>query len=382
MSPANLLLRATPFAAVFILLLLTACAGQQEPAPEQDAQQAQLDALSQQLDRIERRLSEAESREKTRQEAAVAAQSANAPGQPRNTAGNKTPTPTTRATAPPTKAAATPTPYPTRATAPTPRPDSPSICGRSPLVQQEILEQLQIPSCQVINNQELYRILELELGHPEHPLKPGDMDGLVNLTELDIRTNYLPAGIFKDLANLQHLNIELDVQGTIEPGAFTGLSGLETLSLRYSNPSSVAGNEIDFRPIPAFDAMPNLEGMNLEIPDLAPAFNSDQFSNLPDLKWLVIGAECCRESVYQLAPGLFGNNHQLMSIELSGFRKLEGPTDLFQRLERLENLEISHSGGDDMDPEFALHPRSPLMKAIINQNTQPYGFTVILPDSG
>ena len=253
------------------------------------------------------------------------------------------------------------------------------------MVQQEILEQLRIPSCQVINDQELYRILRLELGHPEHALKPGDLDGLVNLTELGIRTNYLPAGIFKDLGNLQELDIEIDVQGRIGEGAFAGLTSLETLRLDYSNQSGVAEDKIIFRAIPVFDPMPKLEEMNLEIPGPVPAFKSDQFSNLPDLKELAIDVGGYRDyasAIYPLAPGLFANNQKLMVIRLHRFGKLEGPTDLFQHLEHLEGLEIRHPGGEDMNPEFTLHPQSPLMKEIINQNTRPSGFTVVLPDSG
>ena len=268
---------------------------------------------------------------------------------------------------------------------PTPGPDTPDICGRSPLVQQEILEQLRIPSCQVINDQELYRILGLELGHPEHALRPGDLDGLVNLTELSVRTNHLPTGIFRNLGNLQELDIEMDVQGSIDQGAFAGLTNLETLRLDYSNQSGVAGDEIIFRAIPAFDPMPKLEKMRLEIPGPVPAFKSEQFSNLQELKELVIQITGYRDytsEIYQLAPGLFANNQKLMVIRLRRFGKLEGPTELFQHLERLEELEIGHSGGGDMNPEFALHPQSPLMKNIINRDSSPYGFTVVLPDPG
>ena len=57
------------------------------------------------------------------------------------------------------------------------------ICYRTPAVQEWIISQLQIPSCAVISNAELYRITE-PMGFTG--LKPGDLDGLVNVESLTI----------------------------------------------------------------------------------------------------------------------------------------------------------------------------------------------------
>lgn len=89
----------------------------------------------------------------------------------------------------------TPTPQPTARPTSTPTPQAqsipatpagPGICGRTPEVQQAIIDRLQIPSCQLITTAELYRIRDLgEIRVPE--LRAGDFYGLVNLYELKIR---------------------------------------------------------------------------------------------------------------------------------------------------------------------------------------------------
>ena len=102
------------------------------------------------------------------------------------------PAPTLRPLAPaqPPTAAPTPTPVPTA----TPLPESVGICYRTPEVQDWIIQQLQIPSCRVITEPELYRITEPLGSHyrarngSNAPiiLKPGDLAGLANVSSLTI----------------------------------------------------------------------------------------------------------------------------------------------------------------------------------------------------
>ena len=83
------------------------------------------------------------------------------------------------------------TPAPTSPSVPTPTavviptPTRPGICGRTPEVQQAIIEKLRIASCRLITEHELYRIRGLpEIRAPE--LRAGDFTGLVNLNSLSV----------------------------------------------------------------------------------------------------------------------------------------------------------------------------------------------------
>ena len=96
--------------------------------------------------------------------------------------GGEEPAPTLRPLAPaqPPTTAPTPTPVPTA----TPLPESVGICYRTPEVQEWIIQQLQIPSCRVITEPELYRITDQLYVNAQ--LKPGDLAGLVNVPAFDI----------------------------------------------------------------------------------------------------------------------------------------------------------------------------------------------------
>ena len=103
-----------------------------------------------------------------------------------------------------TPATPQPTVPPTRVVIPTP--SGPGICGRSPEVQQVILDTLRTSSCRLISNEELYRITSLSKTQFD-TLRPGDLAGLVNLEGLSITGNEpLPAGAFAG-ASIEKLNI-------------------------------------------------------------------------------------------------------------------------------------------------------------------------------
>ena len=141
----------------------------------------------------------------------------------------------TRSTNPTTASLVVSTPTPGVAPAPTspsvptptavviPTPTRPGICGRTPEVQQAIIETLRIASCRLITEHELYRIRDLpEIRAPE--LRSGDFTGLVSLNSLSVqlrlleRTNpaVIPAGTFKG-SSIGTLVLDVDA---IEPGAF------------------------------------------------------------------------------------------------------------------------------------------------------------------
>ena len=79
---------------------------------------------------------------------------------------------------------------------------TPGICGRTPIVQEVILQTLRASSCRFVTNEELYRITEFRNLSGDYEgwgqFKAGDLDGLVNLKEMGIAGNFtLPAGTFK-----------------------------------------------------------------------------------------------------------------------------------------------------------------------------------------
>ena len=86
----------------------------------------------------------------------------------------------------PPNMAAMPTPAPTVAPTPTPAPTRPAfdtgICYRTPEMQRWIIQKLQIPSCRLITEPELYRIEEGLNGI----FKPGDLSGLANVPSVGI----------------------------------------------------------------------------------------------------------------------------------------------------------------------------------------------------
>ena len=128
------------------------------------------------------------------------------------------------------------TPGPTSPSVPTPTavviptPTRPGICGRTPEVQQAIIETLRIASCRLITEHELYRIRDLpDIRAPE--LRAGDFTGLVNLNSLSVqlrpleKTNpaVIPAGTFTG-SRIGQLALSSsgnsDTHVTVEDGAF------------------------------------------------------------------------------------------------------------------------------------------------------------------
>ena len=95
-------------------------------------------------------------------------------------------------------ATATPTPEPPPTATVTPAPTATTapesgICYRSPEIQQWIIRQLQIQSCRLITDPELYRITESLTAPQEHNgngivslLWPGDLQGLANVKGISI----------------------------------------------------------------------------------------------------------------------------------------------------------------------------------------------------
>ena len=109
---------------------------------------------------------------------------------------------------------------------------TPGICGRTPMVQEVILQTLRASSCRFVTNEELYRITEFRNLSGDYEgwgqFKAGDLDGLVNLKEIWIGGDFtLPAGTFKGAGISQ-----LQLSGvTLSPGVFEGMVAIGSLSI-------------------------------------------------------------------------------------------------------------------------------------------------------
>ena len=292
------------------------------------------------------------------------------------------PTPTTRPTSTQAGRANVPTPSPT-ATATTPvaaMPTGPGICGRSPMIQYILIDRLNLASCQLITVHELFRVSGLRDLEFDNSPQPGDFAGLVNVKELRTQLRNgsdLLADTFHGLEGLEILRVELhgteEYDGTIEPGAFRGLSSIRTLELSWNRDTDERVS------IPPFDHLETLEELYISIPDHLFAPTADHFRNLPHLRSLSIRTEGRYGGVpraLRLTQELFKNNGKLEEIEIqmgSAYSAVHADKDTFLRLEGLKSLSMNTSS----DIELSLSPNSPLLKDILNGNQSPQGYTVI-----
>ena len=84
----------------------------------------------------------------------------------------------------------------------------PGICGRTPEIQNTLINDLNIASCRAINNAELYRVREISFD--TESIKPGDLTGFVNLKTLKISglNEPITPGVFAGLKSLTSLHIQ------------------------------------------------------------------------------------------------------------------------------------------------------------------------------
>ena len=91
-------------------------------------------------------------------------------------------------------------------------PTNNDICGRSPSIQEILIFELTLPSCQLINDRELLRLSDLTVSSDE--LWPGDLDDLHNLETLKLylKTNP-PENLLADMPKLQDFLLEFKAKG-------------------------------------------------------------------------------------------------------------------------------------------------------------------------
>ena len=103
---------------------------------------------------------------------------------------------------------------------------APGICDRSPEVQNAIIYALQIPSCKLIDADELFRVREIGSLGRLRSVQAHDFAELPNLLELSVSIcgpGPLPNGLFDDLVNLERLYL------TVKDRRYVPLDTLERL---------------------------------------------------------------------------------------------------------------------------------------------------------
>ena len=98
---------------------------------------------------------------------------------------------TTSRTREPTAAATSTATMPTKTRPPTatalPTPPTDNICRRNPSIQKALINALEISSCRIITNDELFRVEDITTIYMSEYPAPGDLNGLVNLESLELR---------------------------------------------------------------------------------------------------------------------------------------------------------------------------------------------------
>ena len=303
-------------------------------------------------------------------------------------------------------------------------PAGPGICGRTPAVQQWIIAELGILSCQRITKDELYRITRfqnrfgIDMSNVyATTLRAGDFDGLVNLAELSISTMGVEAGALAGLDNLKRMslsinscdkadaNCPLDLEEQIEVGAFTGLPRLEHLSITASGGS---------RPVslPVIDSLPSLRSLTVEgdlaaqvmlqgssesifrnLPALIslevdePRFEHGDgedpivfrvgkpfFNGLTSLEQLHLGGGGYSRHEIALAPDTFDTTPRLREVVINSMG-LRVHRDTFRHLDDLEVLRMSDYGHSEA--VISLSEESPLFTLIVYGNEYPQGFSLV-----
>ena len=249
----------------------------------------------------------------------------------------------------------------------------PGICGRTPEIQNALINDLNIASCRAINDAELYRIREISFDTGS--IKPGDLTGFVNLKTLTISGLNEPTtpGIFAGLESLTNLHIDLKLKGEEEKTAaftakaFQGMPELKDLRIRNDNNKTpllfkknafqginhltiliVSGyasiesgtfkrsGQIDDIAFESLESMPSggLDGLSvktLEIKKIKRIFPGS-LNGVQDIRYLEISADPYSDVEPRIPRGLFSKLEDLRAVSMHNFK-------LPEEIE-LNNLEV------------------------------------------
>ena len=206
---------------------------------------------------------------------------------------------------PPTPEPPTPTPEST----PTPAPP-PGICTRTPGVQDAIIRRIEIVYCAQINEFELNRVDALEITTPG--IEPGDLESMPNLVNLELT----------------------GIHFLLEPNFFREIPQLESLKINSTSPR-IADREILSTGV--FKDLTNLEllEINIERGWTTITLNEQLLDGLSNLRVIDV------ESVELVSPKAFDHMPKLQVVELHGIDSPALPHELLGSLQELREVRIT-----------------------------------------
>ena len=248
------------------------------------------------------------------------------------------------------------------------------ICGRTPVVIDELVWFADTNDCALVTDEDLAGITGwiLFVGHlsvqiPPAPridsFKAGDFAGVSNLERLIMRKTgitELPAGVFNGLSDLRELKLDRNTNlATVYSGTFTGLRLLTDLivddsaltelpddvfdGLLVLETLDLSENELTTLPKGVFDNLTYLEELNL-IGNGLTGLEEGIFDELVDLERLYLS----RNSLSSLSADLFSELDNLERLSLRKNSLDDLPDDIFKDLDSLEVLSLNENNFDEL----------------------------------
>ena len=208
-------------------------------------------------------------------------------------------------------------------------------------------------------------------------LRAGGFDGLPNLVELKLRDNprltTLEPGAFRGLSYVEELNFRGTGLTALLADAFNGLSNLFSLDFGLQFSGASCGHpdgECIPEPVPlarvepgAFRGLSKLDTLNLFGNSLT-ALQPGVFDGLPNLRYLVVGGN---EGLTVLAPGVFDGLSDLRYLFLHANGLATLPPGVFDGLAELDVLELRGNKLRTLEPG-AFHGLAALRELILGEN--------------
>ncbi len=232
------------------------------------------------------------------------------------------------------------------------------ICDRTSEVADAVVGEIQNSraeaTCADITKQELASI-EGPLSIAPSGLKKGDFDGLISLTDLEIKGQdliLLRSDIFSGLDNLETLEVKSPSLTTIHTGAFEGIPKVKNLRLQGNSVKAVPrgtfqrlenlqilrlhGDGINSLPIGLFSGLERLRALDLHVGGVKNLTHG-VLTGMPNLRSLHFR----NEATGALESGAFSGlgNLQALYLEGSGITKMG--SDAFSGLHNLRRLHLN-----------------------------------------
>ena len=267
----------------------------------------------------------------------------------------------------------------------------PGICGRTPEIQNTLINELNIASCRAINDTELYRVREISFD--TESIKPGDLTGFVNLKTLKIsglnepitpgvfaglksltslhiqmrlleeqeKTAAFGAKAFQGMPELKDLRIRNDSQKTpllFKKNAFQGINHLTILIVNgYASIESGTfkkSGEIDHIAFGSLESMPNggLDGLSVKTlgVDNTKRIFPGSLNGVQSIRSLEIRADSSSDVKLEIPKGLFSELEELRAVIMYNFK---WPEEI--ELNNLEVVcEIKSGGRNNWDREVII----------------------------